>query len=238
MQETWVWSWGQEYPLDKGMGLPIPGFLPGEFHGKEAWRATVHRVAKSQTLLSEILHPENVKESTKHLLQPINKFSKVIGHKINTQKSAVFLVTCNKWSKKTEKTIPFMIASKKNQILKNKFNPKGERLMHWNYKCNWKKLKCYSVMFDSSTPRNGAHQAPPSMGFPRQEYWSRLSFPSPGDLPDRGIGLRSPELQADSLTSEPPGKPSPGKKLEKTQTSGNIPHVHGLTWRHRYCPKW
>ena len=78
------------------MGLPIPGFLPGEFHGKEAWRATVHRVAKSQTLLSEILHPENVKESTKHTLEPINKFSKVIGYKINIQKSAVFLFSCNK----------------------------------------------------------------------------------------------------------------------------------------------
>ena len=37
------------------------------------------------------------------------------------------------------------------------------------------------------------------MGFPRQEYWSGLSFPSPGDLPDPGIELRSPALQADSL---------------------------------------
>ena len=49
-----------------------------------------------------------------------------------------------------------------------------------------------------------AHQAPPSMGFSRQEYWSRLPFPSPGDLPDPGIESRSPALQADSLTSEPP----------------------------------
>ena len=52
-----------------------------------------------------------------------------------------------------------------------------------------------------------AHQAPPSMGFSRQEYWCRLPFPSPGDLPDPGIEPRSPALQADSLTSEPPGKP-------------------------------
>ena len=43
------------------------------------------------------------------------------------------------------------------------------------------------------------------MGFSRQEYWSRLPFPSPGDLPDPGIEPRSPELQADTLTSEPPG---------------------------------
>ena len=50
-------------------------------------------------------------------------------------------------------------------------------------------------------------QAPPSMGFSRQEYWSELSFPSPGDLPDPGIEPRSPALQADALTSEPVGKP-------------------------------
>ena len=52
-----------------------------------------------------------------------------------------------------------------------------------------------------------AHQAPPSMGFSRQEYWSGLPFPSPGYLPDPGIEPRSPVLQADALTSEPPGKP-------------------------------
>ena len=45
------------------------------------------------------------------------------------------------------------------------------------------------------------------MGFSRQEYWSGLPFPSPGDLPDPGIGPRSTALQADALTSEPPGKP-------------------------------
>ena len=50
------------------------------------------------------------------------------------------------------------------------------------------------------------HQAPPSMGFPRHEYWSGLPFPSPGDLPDPGIEPKSPTLQADALTSEPPGK--------------------------------
>ena len=52
-----------------------------------------------------------------------------------------------------------------------------------------------------------AHHAPLSMGFSRQEYWSGLPFPSPGDLPDPGIKPRSPALQADALTSEPPGKP-------------------------------
>ena len=45
------------------------------------------------------------------------------------------------------------------------------------------------------------------MGFSRQEHWSGLPFPSPGDLPDPGIEPGYPALQADALTSEPPGKP-------------------------------
>ena len=50
-----------------------------------------------------------------------------------------------------------------------------------------------------------AHQAPQSIEFFRQEYWSGLSFPPPGDLPDPGIEPGSPALQADSLPTEPPG---------------------------------
>ena len=50
-----------------------------------------------------------------------------------------------------------------------------------------------------------AHQAPPSMEFSRQEYWSGLPFPSPGDLPDPGNEPGSPALQADALPSELPG---------------------------------
>ena len=46
-----------------------------------------------------------------------------------------------------------------------------------------------------------------TMGFSRQEYWSVLPFPSPGDLPDSRMELGSPDLQADSLPSEPPGNP-------------------------------
>ena len=56
-----------------------------------------------------------------------------------------------------------------------------------------------------ATPWTVAHQASLSMGFSRQEYWSGLPFPSPGDLPDPGIKPKSPILQADALTSEPPG---------------------------------
>ena len=56
-------------------------------------------------------------------------------------------------------------------------------------------------------PVHVAYQASLSMGFSRQEYWSGLPFPSPGDLPDSGTEPGSPTLEADALISEPPGKP-------------------------------
>ena len=57
------------------------------------------------------------------------------------------------------------------------------------------------------TPWAVAYQAPPSMEFSRQEYWSGLPFSSPGNLPDPGIEPGSPAFQADTLPSELPGNP-------------------------------
>ena len=54
-----------------------------------------------------------------------------------------------------------------------------------------------SIMSDSATPGTVAHQAPPSMGFSKQEYWSGWPFPSPGYLPNSEIEPGSPELQVD-----------------------------------------
>ena len=65
-----------------------------------------------------------------------------------------------------------------------------------------KKVKSLSCVRLFATPWTVAHQAPLSMGFSRQEYWSGLPFSSPGYLPDPGIEPRSPALQADALTSE------------------------------------
>ena len=65
----------------------------------------------------------------------------------------------------------------------------------------------HSAVSDSAILWPVAHQAPLPVRFSRQEYWGGLPFPSPGDLPDPGIEPRSPVLQADALTSEPPGKP-------------------------------
>ena len=58
----------------------------------------------------------------------------------------------------------------------------------------------------SVTPWYTVCQVPWAMGFPRQEYWSGFPFPFPGDLPNPGIKPQSPALQADALSSEPPGK--------------------------------
>ena len=69
------------------------------------------------------------------------------------------------------------------------------------------KVKSLSRVQLFVTPWTVAHQAPLSMGLSRQEYWSGLPFPSPGDLPEPGIKPWSPALQADSLLMEPPGKP-------------------------------
>ena len=77
----------------------------------------------------------------------------------------------------------------------------------WNYPLD---LVCVLVTQSCRlivTSRIIAHQAPLSMEFSRQEYWSGFPFPSPGDLPNLGIKPGSPALQADFLLSEPPGKP-------------------------------
>ena len=72
-------------------------------------------------------------------------------------------------------------------------------------------LSCPSLSFPHSIfaiPWTIACQAPLTMGFSSQKYWSGLPLPSPGDLPDPGIELVSPALVGRFFTTEPPGKPS------------------------------
>ena len=59
-----------------------------------------------------------------------------------------------------------------------------------------------------ATPWTETHKTPLSMGFPRQDYWTGLTFPSPGDLPDPGIKPTSPALAGRFVTTVPPGKPN------------------------------
>ena len=70
--------------------------------------------------------------------------------------------------------------------------------------CKWSEVKSLSRIRLFATSWTVAYQAPPSMGFYRQQCWSGLPFPSPGDLPDPGIEPRSSTLRADALPSEPP----------------------------------
>ena len=93
-----------------------------------------------------------------------------------------------------------------------------------------KSLSCVPLFAISWTV---VYQASLSMGLSRQEYWSGLPFPSPGDLPEPGIEPRSPALQADALPSEPPGRrplnkawvllsmdPTPMKLILRRQNKG------------------
>ena len=97
--------------------------------------------------------------------------------------------------------------------------PKTQQQLHRNSRMNTKyrqrpaysvslnlKVKSLSRVWLFATPWTVAHQARPSMEFSRQEYWSGLLFPFPGDFPDPGIKPGSPALQADALLSEPLGK--------------------------------
>ena len=101
-------------------------------------------------------------------------------------------------------------------------------------------LKSLSHVWLFAIPWTVAHQAPTSMGFSRQEYWSGLPFPSPGDLPKPGIEPRSPTLQADALTSEPPGKPkTPINRWKPPTKSFFCFHMEGNFWIiHLTVYKW
>ena len=87
---------------------------------------------------------------------------------------------------------------------------KKQKWLRWQnlYYVSRTKMMCvFSHVRLFVTPWTVARQAPPSMEFSRQEYWSGLPFPSPGNLPDPRIEPRSPALQVDSLPAEPQGKP-------------------------------
>ena len=108
----------------------------------------------------------------------------------------------------------------------------------------WKKVKSLSSVRFFATPWTVAYQAPPSMGFSRQEYWNGLPFPSPGDLPDSGIEPGSPAFQADALASQPPGNPKSTSNIHRKNSclswSSNtlVTWYQELThWKRHWCWK-
>ena len=84
------------------------------------------------------------------------------------------------------------------------------------------KVKSLSRVQFFAAPWTTAYQIPLSMGFSRQECWSGLPFPSPGDLPDPKIEPGSPTLQADALPSEPPGKPFSSVQFSHSVVSDSL----------------
>ena len=84
------------------------------------------------------------------------------------------------------------------------------------------------------TPWTVAHQASLPWVFSRQEHWSGLPCPPPGDLPNPGIKPRSPALQVDSLLSEPPGEPKNTGVGSSSLLQGNFP-TQELNWGLLHC---
>ena len=106
----------------------------------------------------------------------------------------------NRWERARRRSLPRRVP-----LINHSGGPVSRR-KHSCFPCE-SEVKSLSHVRLYATPWTVAYQAPPSMEFSRQEYWSGLPFPSPGDLPDPGIEPGSPTLQADALPSEPPGKP-------------------------------
>ena len=113
----------------------------------------------------------------------------------NTGVDCHFLLQCMKWKVKVKSlSRAWLLATPWTAAFSNA----------WKWKVKVKSL-CHVWLL--ATTWTGAYQAPPSMGFSRQEYWSGVPLPSPGNLLSPGIKPGSPAFQADTLTSEPPGKP-------------------------------
>ena len=92
------------------------------------------------------------------------------------------------------------------------------------------------------TPWTGTRQALLSIGFSRQEYWSELPFPPPGDVPEPGTKPRSPALQSDSLQCKPPGKLSqkisPGPLVSTCRALGTGPFEFSVMPNQKGKRKW
>ena len=153
------------------------------------------------------------KEELKSLLMKVKEESDKAGLKLNIQKAKIGQwwasgpITSWQIDKETMETVRnfIFLGSKSLQMVSAAMKLKDTCSLEEKLWPTWK-VKSLSHVWLFATPWTVAYQAPPSMGFSRQEYWNGLPFLSPGDLPDPGIEPRSPTFQADALTSELPGK--------------------------------
>ena len=212
---------------------------------REAWQTIVHRVAKSWTWLKWL--------STYTIL--LNILPKVICmfSELPTKMSMAFFTELEQiilnivWNHKWTQIAKAILGKKTTgsiTLLDFRLHYKAVAI-----KTVWSEVKLLSRVQLFVTPWTVAYYASLSMGFSRQEYWSRLPFPSPGDLPNSGIKSRSSALQADALPSEPLGKlqdsmvyhknrsRNQGKRIESPEIS---PCLHGqliCDKGHRICDK-
>ena len=136
--------------------------------------------------------------------------SSTLGNLLPSAAGAVLLSLSSifPWSRQPAAGHPNIVGANIHTLLDGMSSGQKPRLPQRWLKVKVKSLSCVRLF---ATPWTVAYQAPPSMGFSRQEYWSGLPFPSPGDLPHPGI--KSPAFQADALTSEPPDPGMAGEFL-------------------------
>ena len=146
------------------------------------------------------------KEELKNLLMKVKEESEKAGLKLNTQKTKIMAsspITSWQIDGETMETMRDFIFLGSKITANGDYSHEIKRCLLLGRKVKVKSLSRVRLL---ATPWTMAYQDPLSMGFSRQEYWSGLPFPSPGDLPDPGIELGSPALQADTLPSGPSGK--------------------------------
>ena len=189
MWETQVWSLGREDPLEKEMATH-PSIL--------AWRIPwTEEPGGLQTMgWQGVRHTEWLTLSFS-----MREMDKMIGWRLSEYRWCLLQVKCLRNLRKPSKE---WNDGRWSPFTHLQSCPRKE-----------KKVKLFSRVQLFATPWSVAYQAPPSMGFSRQEYWSGLPFPSPGDLPDPGMEPRSPAFHAEALTSEPPGKSNTTKPRGK-----------------------
>ena len=202
MGETWIWSLGQEDPLEKKMAIhsrTLVGKIPWTEEPGRLQAMQLRRVRHDWATSLSFFHTDLCWQSDGSLFKLLSRFviaflprSKHLLISWLQSPSAVIL--------EPPKIKPVTVSTFLQYL------PWSDGARRHDLRCFNCEVKLLSCVWLFATPWTVACQAPPSMGFSRQEYWRGLPFPSPGDLPNPGIEPGSPALQADSLASEPPGK--------------------------------
>ena len=186
MQETWVPSLGWEEPLEEGI-IPTPVSWPGESHGQGSLAGYCPGGCRRAG------HDSDYTTTMRSVGSPPGGLFLRLGAGVlgNIHSALIPLPEIVPFSP----SVGLMMGTQSRET--------GEHALSLGSGLgNCVKVKLLSHVRLFVTPWTVAYEAPPSVGFSTQEYWSGLPFPSPGDLPDPGIKPWSPALHADALLSE------------------------------------